>query len=108
MPEYTREEEALLEATIKDEMLHEVTKSIENSLQCYVGQPTRAVRDVLIQPGSAALSDMYHDIDTRLHECSVNKRPDIRKIPLELMPLYINDRDLRTRVIARWRLKISK
>jgi hypothetical protein len=108
MPEFTKEEEDLLEATIKDEMLHEVTKSIENSLQRYVGQPTQAVRDVLMQPGSAALSGMYHSIDTRLNECSINGRPDIKEIPLEQMPLYINDRNLRTRMTANWRLKISK
>jgi len=99
----TEEEETLLRGMYLIALKQEVEEKIRESLSGYIGQPMvssiiiESITAILAEQKKKEVSDVWNITDST-----------IRALPLEDMPLYVNDENTITQVIAQWRLKIGK
>jgi hypothetical protein len=105
MIEYTVEELEMLRSMLIEADRHSMQAAIENKLNPYIGKDAYS--------GAEAITKYLTGNWSNQHNCFKGAyekmyEPGIRLLPLDHMPLYINDPDICTRVTAVWRLKIGK
>lgn len=111
IPEYTDEEINLFEEMYEKALCEEMRKHLERDLQRFIGQSTSLVRDLMVQP----IAEYFVNLDKTINEHRHIWNPMLEAtknltkiIPLEEMPLLINNSDIYKRTVAIWRLKIGK
>ena len=99
---YTQEEQKLLLEMLAIAHKIDVQNRIEKGLAPYIGHPT--------QTAAAPILTILESFDARLDAERFWDfiSSEIIEIPIDQVPLYINDSDILTRTTAIWRLKIGK
>ena len=105
MIEYTLEELELLRDMLIEADRQDLQSTIESKLKHYIGQTVDWARPAITDTLTKTLANRVNFLENTLYKMI---GPAAMLIPLEQVPLYINDPDICIRTTAAWRLKIGK
>jgi hypothetical protein len=107
MIEYSQEELSSLERMLIEAHQEDSKKAIYNSLENLIGRTTNSkdtINSLIINPMLKELEN----INNVLNKTAPWHIDRIKNMPIEDMPLLVNDKDVSSRTAAIWRLKMGK
>jgi len=107
MIDYSKEELSTLEHMLIEAHQEDSKKAIYNSLKNLVGK-TRNSKDIFDSLIIDPMLKELENFDNVLNKTAPWHIDRIKSMPIEDMPLLVNDPDVSTRTVASWRLKLGK